>query len=52
MRGRSFADGESCGSMRCDLRLCVTIMETAQAARSTGVRFAAWMNGSVSCYHR
>lgn len=39
--------GESIGA-RCDLRFCRSIMLTAQASRSTGVRLAAWMNGSES----
>jgi hypothetical protein len=47
-RGRSPAEEDVSGSMRWDLRLWWTIILTAHAARSTGVRFAAWMKGSVS----
>jgi hypothetical protein len=47
-RGRSAGEGE-CGRTRCDFLLFETIMLTAQAARSTGVRLAAWMKGSSSC---
>lgn len=39
--------GESWGA-RCDFRLWRSIMLTAQASRSTGVRFAAWRKGSYS----
>jgi hypothetical protein len=39
-RGRSPGEGE-CGITRCDFLLFETIMLTAQAARSTGVRLAA-----------
>lgn len=48
-RGRSAGDLKDSGSIRCELRFFCTIMLTAQAARSTGVRLAAWMKGSVSC---
>ena len=39
--------GESCGA-RCDLRLCLSIMLTVHASRSTGVLFAACRKGSDS----
>lgn len=41
------SDTVGCG-MRCERRLLRSIMLMAQASRSTGVRFEAWMNGSVS----
>lgn len=47
-RRRDLVAGESCGA-RCDLRLCRSIMLTAQASMSTGVRLAAWRKGSASC---
>lgn len=40
-RGRSAGEGDISAGMRWDLRLCWTIMLTAQASRSTGVRLAA-----------
>lgn len=47
-RSRTAADDEAEGA-RWDLRLLCSIMLTAQASRSTGVRFAAWRNASCSC---
>lgn len=46
-RNRAFVAGDNCGA-RCDLRLCLSIILTAQASRSTGVRLAAWRNASDS----
>jgi hypothetical protein len=40
--------GETC-KPRWDLRLCFSIMLTAQASRSTGVRLAACKKASLSC---
>ena len=48
-RSRDLVDGDNCGA-RCDLRLCLSIMLIVQASKSTGVRFAACKNGSVSWY--
>ena len=41
------SDTVGCG-IRCERRLLRSIMLMAQASRSTGVRFEAWMKGSVS----
>ena len=50
-RSRSFSLMVAAGAAgaRCDLRLLCSIMDTAQASRSTGVRFAAWRKASCSC---
>jgi hypothetical protein len=49
-RSRSFSLMVAAGAAgaRCDLRLLCSIMEMAQASRSTGVRFAAWRKASWS----
>lgn len=47
-RGRSSGDGEF-GIPICDFLLLDTIMLTAHASKSTGVRLAAWMKGSSNC---
>lgn len=47
-RRRSRTVDEGADGARCDLRLLCSIMLTAQASRSTGVRFAAWRKASCS----
>ena len=47
-RRSACVEGESCGA-RCDFRLCFSMSEMAHASMSTGVRFAAWRKGSLSC---
>lgn len=51
--GRSWSlsrtDEEDAVGTRCDLRLLCSIMLTAHASRSTGVRFAACRKASCSC---
>ena len=46
-RRADFVAGDGCRP-RCDFRLCFSIKLTAQATRSTGVRFAACRNKSLS----
>lgn len=46
-RNMGFVEGDSLGA-RCDLRFCRSIILTAQASRSTGVRLAACKNSSDS----
>lgn len=46
-RSRTVAEGAD--GARCDLRLLCSIMDMAQASRSTGVRLAAWRKASCSC---
>lgn len=45
---RARVDGDGCGA-RCDFRFFLSIIEIAQASRSTGVRLAAFRKGSLSC---
>ena len=45
---RARVDGDGCGA-RCDLRFFLSIIEIAQASKSTGVRLAAFRKGSLSC---
>lgn len=47
-RSSACVEGDSTGA-RCDFRFCRSIMLTAHASRSTGVRLAARRKGSDSC---
>lgn len=47
-RRRACVEGESWGA-RWDLRLWRSSMLIAHSSRLTGVRFAAWRKGSLSC---